>query len=314
MTSPSRAPLHLTRALSNESAGERDESRPVYCTTVEVPARQKSTDVSESLNGRRWKSFLNKGRGFDGSQSVAKIQETSRGTFVSVMRDERHRRDGADGVRPAHSAESLGGKVPAAAELRHPGRDAQRQADRPRETNEITAPVHQPVTISFVHKPVRERTHSGGTHIRRHPVLTSFKRVSSEHTVFYTKVEYHPVSSSQRRASTGGGGGGELENAASRQGVSSSPEYRPLSVYENRPLSVYDNEPTTFRYSSPVFSKNYNSIPEENYRYSTPANLTPPPMQRKLKGRLSDHQIAITGARLAQASLVPCTDSNRPTQ
>lgn len=274
---------------------------------MEVPARRKTSDGS--MSGRKWKSFFNKGRSFDASHSVAKVQETSQGTYFTVMREPRPQREAGVEMRQARSAENVNeahnDSQPRPARARHVRSDVNHT---PRE---ITTPVHQPVTISFTHQPVRQRAQTGSEmYVRRHqPVLTSFKRVSSDQTVFYTKVEYHPTRTNHRRASTGGE---ELENSVRRREIRLSEQPRPVSVYDNRPISIYDNEPTPHRYSSPVFSQNYRTIPEEQHRYSTPANMTTPPMKRSSKGRLSDQQIAITGARLAHAPLVPCSNSGRP--
>ena len=303
-TTPSRPNARHVRVTAVQTP-ERSEP-PMYRSSVEVPPRRKTSDGG--VSGRKWKSFFQKGRSFDASQSVAKIQETSQGTYVSVMREPRPQRDTVEvGVRQTRSAEKLNeapndtGARPVSA--RHIRLDAKH------DTREIRTPVHKPVTISFSHQPVRERSQTvGEMHIRRHPVLTSFKRVSSEQTVFYTKVEYHPTRINHRRASTGGE---ELESSVRRREVPSS-DHRPVSVYDNRPISIYDNEPTTYRYSSPVFSQNYCTIPEEKHRYSTPVNMTTPPTKKSPRGRLSDQQITITGARLAQASLVPCSSNGRP--
>ena len=284
----------------------------VYRTAVDVPARRKSGDGS--ISGRKWKSFFNKGKSLDAPQSVAKVQETNQGTYISVMREARPQRVAMEGVRNARSVENL-------SEMANdkPPRPAVRARHVSSEVNhgvsDIRTPLHQPVTISFTHQPARrERTLSSGggsSYIKRHPVLTSFKRVSSDQTVFYTKVEYHPNRTNHRRASTGGD---QLEMTVHRREVPTNSEHRPVSVYDNRPVSIYDNEPpTAFRYSSPVFSQNYNSIPEERYRYSSPGTMVTPPLTRTSKGgRLSDQQVAITGARLAHAPLVYCTNSNRP--
>ncbi|KXJ29798.1 Rho GTPase-activating protein 33 [Exaiptasia diaphana] len=87
--------------------------------------------------------------------------------------------------------------------------------------------------------------------------------------------------------------------------VAKKREKRPLSVYDNRPVSVYDNvnqrDLPTQRYSSPVF--NCKSIPEES-RYSMPANTRTPPLPRSYKGSGPDERLAITGARLAQSSIL----------
>lgn len=302
-TTHSRTTARYVRATAVQIP-ERSEP-PMYRTSVEVPARRKTSDGA--VSGRKWKSFFQKGRSLDTSQSVAKIQETSEGTYFSVMREPRPQRDTTEGVHQARSAENVS-DVPndtgqRSVRARHVGSDVKRNV------REIRTPVHQPVTISFSHQPVRERSQTTGEmRIRRHPVLTSFKRVSSDQTVFYTKVEYHPTKVNHRRASTGGE---ELEISVRRQKVPSS-EHRPVSVYDNRPISIYDNEPTAYRYSSPVFSQNYRAIPEEKHRFSNPVDLTTPPLKRSAKGRLSDQQIAITGARLAHASLVPCSNSRRP--
>ena len=302
-TTPSRPSTRHVRVTAVPTP-ERSES-PVYRSSVEVPARRKTSDGA--VSGRKWKSFFQKGRSFDASQSVAKIQETSQGTYVSVMREPQPRRATVERARQTRSAEKLdetsNDTGPRSVRARHIRMDAKH------DTREIRTPVHQPVTISFSHQPTRERSRTAGEmHIRRHPVLTSFKRVSSEQTVFYTKVEYHPTRVNHRRASTGGE---ELESSMRRREVQSS-EHRPVSVYDNRPISIYDNEPTTYRYSSPVFSQNYGTIPEEKHRYSTPVNMTTPPTKKSPRGRLSNQQIAITGARLAQASLVPCSNRGRP--
>lgn len=302
-TTPSRPNARHVRVTAVQTP-ERSEP-PMYRSSVEVPPRRKTSDGGAS--GRKWKSFFQKGKSFDASQSVAKIQETSQGTYVSVMREPRPQRDTVEVVRQTRSAEKLN-EAPNDTGPR-PVRARHIRMDAKHDTREIRTSVHQPVTISFSHQPVREHSQTvGEMHIRRHPVLTSFKRVSSEQTVFYTKVEYHPTRVNHRRASTGGE---ELESSVRRQEVPSS-EHRPVSVYDNRPISIYDNEPTTYRYSSPVFSQNYCTIPEEKHRYSTPVNMTTPPMKKSPRGRLSDQQISITGARLAQASLVPCSNSGRP--
>lgn len=292
-------------------ASQKSQSS-VYRTSVEVPARRKSGDGS--INGRKWKGFFNKGKSFDApqSQSVAKIQETSQGTFVSVTRDPRPQHDRVEGVRHARSAENLS-EAPHEKPVR-PVRTRHIHAEVVRGVNEIRTPLNQPVTISFSHHPVRERTSSSGdgsSHIRRHPVLTSFKRVSSDQTVFYTKTDHHSTRPNHRRASTGGD---ELHMTVHRRDVPTNAEHRPVSVYDNRPISFYDNEPpNAFRYSSSVFPPNYRAIPEERYRYSTPADMGTPPMTRTSKGgRLSEQQITITGARLAHTPLVHCANSNRP--
>lgn len=291
-------------------APQRSQS-PVYRTTVDVPARGKSGDGS--ISGRKWKSFFNKGKSFDATQSVAKIQETNQGTYVSVMRDPRPPHERVEGVRHARSAENLS-EVPNEKPVR-PVRTRHVRAEVVKhDVHEVRSPLHQPVTISFKNQPKRERTSSSGSsgsHIRRHPVLTSFKRVSSDQTVFYTKMEYHPNRPNHRRASTGGD---EIHMTVQRRDLPSNGEHRPLSVYDNRPVSIYDNDPPiAHRYSSPVFSQNYRAIPEEIYRYSTPGKMDTPPMKRTSKGaRLSEQQIAVTGARLAHAPLVPCSNSSRP--
>lgn len=303
-TTPSRPTSRSVRVTAVQTP-ERPEP-PTYRTSVEVPARRKTSDGA--ISGRKWKSFFNKGRSLDSSQPVAKIQETSQGTYFSVMREPRPQRETSDGVRLARSAESLSDAhndtVP------RPVRARPVHTDVRHDVREIRTPVHQPVTISFSHQPARERSRTAGeVHIKRHPVLTSFKRVSSDQTVFYTKVEYHPTTINHRRASTGGE---ELENSYVRRREVPSTEHRPVSVYDNRPISIYDNEPTAYRYSTPVFSQQYCAIPEEMHRYSTPVKMTTPPLKRSSKGRLSDQQIAITGARLAHGSLVPCANNGRP--
>ena len=302
-TAPSRPPPRHVRVTA-VPAPERSEP-PTYRSSVEVPARRKTSDGS--VSGRKWRSFFQKGRSFDASQSVAKIQETNQGTYVRVMREPQPRRDTHEGVRQTRSAEKLS-EAPDDPVSR-PVRARHLRMVAEHDTREIRTPVHQPVTISFSHQPARERSRTvGEMHIRRHPVLTSFKRVSSEQTVFYTKVEYHPTRVNHRRSSTGGE---ELESSMRRREVPSS-EHRPVSVYDNRPISIYDNEPATYRYSSPVFSQNYCSIPEEKHRHSTPVNITASPRRKSSRGKPSDQQTAITGARLAQASLVPCSNSSRP--
>lgn len=308
-STPARPTAHHVGSKPAD-APHRSQST-VYRTSVDVPARKKSGEGS--VSGRKWKSFFNKGKGFDAPQSVAKIQETSQGTYVSVMRDTRPQRDRVEGVRHARSAENLT-EVPNGDKPSQPVRTRHVRAEVKYDANEIRTPVHKPVTISFSHQPMRERTSStgsSGSHIRRHPVLTSFKRVSSDQTVFYTKVEYHPTRPYHRRASTGDD---EIHMTVHRREVPTNSEHRPLSVYDNRPISIYDNEPpTAFRYSSPVFSQNYHAIPEEMYRYSTPGTMATPPMARTSKGsRLSEQQIAVTGARLAHPPLVYCSNSNRP--
>ena len=302
------------RYMGSKPADAPQKSQsPVYRTSLEVAERRKSGDGS--INGRKWKGFFNKGKSFDApqSQSVAKIQETSQGTYVSVMRDTRPQHDRVEGVRHARSAENLN-EAPHEKPVR-PVRTRHVRAEVVKHgVNEIRTPLHQPVTISFSHHPVRERASSSGdgsSHIRRHPVLTSFKRVSSDQTVFYTKVDHHSTKPNHRRASTGGD---ELHMTVQRRDVPTNAEHRPVSVYDNRPISFYDNEPpNAFRYSSPVFPQNYRAIPEERYRYSTPGEMTTPPMTRTSKGgRLSEQQIAVTGARLAHTPLVHCSNSNRP--
>lgn len=302
-SAPSRPPPRHVRVTA-VATPERSEP-PMYRSSVEVPARRKTSDGG--VSGRKWKSFFQKGRGFDASQSVAKIQETNEGTYVRVMREPQPHRNTIEGVRQTRSAEKLS-EAPDDTGSR-PVRARHIRMVAKHDTREIRTPVHQPVTISFSHQPERERSRTvGEMHIRRHPVLTSFKRVSSEQTVFYTKVEYHPTRVNHRRASTGGE---ELESSMRRREVPSS-EHRPVSVYDNRPISIYDNEPATYRYSSPVFSQNYCSIPEEKHRHSTPGNMTTSHVKKSSRGRPSDQQIAITGSRLAQASLVPCSNSSRP--
>lgn len=150
---------------------------------------------------------------------------------------------------------------------------------------------------------VRERTASSGSHIRRHPILTSFKKVTSETSVFYTTVDNNgdtaAKNSLQRRASTGSSHGNNQSPKI--------PEKRPLSVYDNRPASVYDNvnsprnDASPNRYSSPVFG--IQSIPEES-RFSMPASIRTPPLPRAYKGSGTEDRLAITGARLAQSSVL----------
>lgn len=106
---------------------------------------------------------------------------------------------------------------------------------------------------------------SSGAMIRRHPVLHSFKRVSADRSVYYTKVKYHQASGESqspkakgvhRRASTGGHGTDTKSSALQ------SSDYRSMSVCDNRPTSVYDNEPSSFRYSSPLVCT-FNSVSNE---------------------------------------------------
>ncbi|XP_048588973.1 rho GTPase-activating protein 32 isoform X2 [Nematostella vectensis] len=161
----------------------------------------------------------------------------------------------------------------------------------------------------------RERTPSGGALIRRHPVLTSFSKMTSEQTVYVSKVEYVKPSavprdsghSSQRRASTGTQR--DIDRQTRRNSETKPTEQRPLSVYDNRPASVYDNEPTIkapeaplYRYSSPVFTTNYrpDAIPEDA-RQSCPEGT--PPLPRAYKRRPQD-KFSVTGARLAQSHAV----------
>ncbi|XP_031559781.1 rho GTPase-activating protein 32-like isoform X2 [Actinia tenebrosa] len=149
----------------------------------------------------------------------------------------------------------------------------------------------------------RERTASSGSHIRRRPILTSFKKVTSETSVFYTTIDSNSdtaaKNSLQRRASTGSSHGNNESPKI--------PEKRPLSVYDNRPASVYDNVNTQRndappnRYSSPVFG--IQSIPEET-RFSMPASVRTPPLPRAYKGSGTEDRLAITGARLAQSSVL----------
>ena len=149
----------------------------------------------------------------------------------------------------------------------------------------------------------RERTASSGSHIRRHPILMSFKKVTSETSVFYTNIDNNGQTATkhslQRRASTGSSHG---HNHSTK-----TPEKRPLSVYDNRPASVYDNVNTQRndgspnRYSSPVFG--IQSIPEET-RFSMPAGVRTPPLPRAYKGSGAEDRLAITGARLAQSSVL----------
>lgn len=306
-TTPSRPSGRLIRAKSVEEP-QRVET-PVYRTSVEVPARRKTSEGS--MSGRKWKTFFShKGKNLEAPSSVAKVQETSQGTYFTVMREPRPQREVGVEVRQAQSAENVN-EVYVDSQLR-PARARHVRSDVNHTAREITTPVHQPVTISFTRQPARQRgqTSSEMNVTRHHPVLTKFKRVSSDQTVFYTKVEYHPVRTNHRRASTGGD---ELElSTLRRREIQPSEHSRPISHYENRPRSIYDNEPTPQRYSSPVFSQNCHTITEEQHRYSTPANMGTPPMKKSSRRRLSDQQIAITGARLAHASVVPCSNSGRP--
>lgn len=286
----------------------------VYRTAVDVPTRRKSGEGS--LSGRKWKGFFNKTKSFDApAQPETRVQETKQGTYVSVVRETRPQRGVMEGVRHARSAENLS-EMPRDPPPRPAVRAKHVRSEANHAVSEIRTSLHQPVTISFVHQPVRERSSTSEgvvpSHVKRHPVLTSFKRVSSDQTVFCSKVEYHPNRTLHRRASTGGE---QLEMSVHRQEIHANNEHRPLSVYDNRPVSIYDNEPpNAFRYSSPVFSQNYNSIPEERYRYSSPVDVTTPPFTRTtaVEGRLSQQQVAITGARLAHTPLVYCANSNRP--
>ena len=144
----------------------------------------------------------------------------------------------------------------------------------------------------------RSNTVSGsgaGAMIRRHPVLHSFKRVSADHTVYYTKAKCHQAGDGSsapkpkglhRRASTGG----QEDFEAYHRKTSAPPltDYRPISVYDNRPMSVYDNEPSTFRYSSPVV-RSFKSVPEErsSVRHSSPPTVNEaPPMPRWVESAL----------------------------
>ncbi|KAJ7373465.1 hypothetical protein OS493_013061 [Desmophyllum pertusum] len=130
------------------------------------PPRRKSSDGS--MSGRKWKSFFNKGKSFDASQSVAKIQETSQGTYFSVMRETRPQRDTGEGVRQAQSAENLS-EVPNDTGPR-PARARHVRTDVKRDVNEIRTSCHRPVTISFSHQPRENaRKPRRATHIRRHP-------------------------------------------------------------------------------------------------------------------------------------------------
>lgn len=295
-------------------APQRPQS-PVYRSSIEVPARRKTMDGSVNGKSGKWKGFFNKGKSFDAQEPVTKTKETNQGTYFSIARESRPPNDRLEGVRHARSAENLS-KVPDEKPTR-PVKNWRVHAEvkRYEGSNDIKTPLHQPVTISFTHQPARERTSSSGentSHTNRHPVLSSIQRITSDQTVFSTKVEY-PPRPSHRRASTGGE---EIRMKVQRRELPTNSEHRPLSVYDNRPVSIYDNEPTNaFRYSSPVFSQDYHAIPEDKipYRYSTPGGIVSSPGKRTSKGsRISEQQIVVKGARLAHTPLVQCANSNRP--
>lgn len=143
----------------------------------------------------------------------------------------------------------------------------------------------------------RERLPSNSAHISRHPVLMSFKKITSDEGVYYDSR--NASVSLQRRASTGSNEGNSSHNSVTT-------DKRPLSVYDNRPASVYDNvnqrELPSHRYSSPVFECK-EPIPEET-RYSMPSSIRTPPLPRAYKGSPPDKRLAVTGARLAQSSIL----------
>lgn len=144
----------------------------------------------------------------------------------------------------------------------------------------------------------RERLASNSVYINRHPVLTSFKKVT-DGSIYYDNRDSSVTL--QRRASTGSND----DSSLSRNSV--TPDKRPVSVYDNRPVSVYDNvnqrtETPGHRYSSPVFDCK-ETIPEET-RYSMPTNIHTPPLPRAHKGSGSDKRLAVTGARLARSSIL----------
>ena len=321
----SRSPRPRTKSVDLSAAGSRSSSgqeSPLYCNSIELPVRSwrgsdSSSSGSGSLSGKRWRSFFTRGRSFEAGQSVANIQETNQGTYVSVTREshprESHPRDQncrssggsfAEEIIQARSVEELHTKVPSEEERRTPDRHI--VLEHVKETKPETS-VQQPVTICLS-QPVSLRP---STRVKKHPVLTSFKRVTSEQTVFYTTVEYHPAQSTakQRRASTGA----DRKDSITFRKQSSNTEYRPVSVYDNWPASVHDRDPVKCRYSSPVSCPRFNApLKAQSHRYSSPVDIRySPPVTRNSKShrqRISDEKFAITGARLAHASLIPCTD------
>ena len=262
-----------------------------------------------SVNGRKWKGLFNKGKSFDVTEPVTKSKQTRPENNLNVGRDTK--KDLVEGVRHVRSEENLSGSTIEKPAVRVKTTHVHAEVKQCEGVNEIKTALHQPVTISFTHKPVRERIASFES--KRHSAMPSFQRVPSDQNMFYTKVSY-PPRPSHRRASTGGE---EIHMNVQRRERTNA-DNRPLSVYDNRPVSIYDNEPTNpSRYSSPgsVFSEKYRVIPEDKlpYRYSTPGGIATPPLKRTSKGtKLSDQKIAVTGARLAHTPLVQCANSSRP--
>lgn len=276
---------------------------------MDLPVRRKTLDGS--VNGRKWKGFFNRGKSFDVSDPVTKSKQTDPENNSNVGRDTK--KDRVEGVRHARSEENVSEASIEKPALPVKTRHVHAVVKQYEAINEIKTTLHEPVTISFTHKPVRERISSfeSSPHIKRHSAMPSFQRAPSDQNMFYTKVSY-PPRPSHRRASTGGE---EIHMNVQRRERTNA-DHRPLSVYDNRPVSIYDNEPTNpCRYSSPVLSEKYRAIPEDKlpYRYSTPGGIATPPLKRTSKGtKVSDQQIAVTGARLAHTPLVQCANSSRP--
>lgn len=302
-STPAKSKAHY--GGSKPADAPQTSQSPVCRTSVDLPVRSKTVDGS--VNGRKWKGFFNKGKSFDVAEPVTKSKQTDPENNLNVGRDTK--KDLVEGVRHVRSEENLSDstieKPPLPVKTRH----VHAEVKQCEAVNEIKTTLHQPVTISFTHKPVRERIASFES--KRHSAMPSFQRVPSDQNMFYTKGSY-PPRPSHRRASTGGE---EIHMNVQRRERTNA-DHRPVSVYDNRPVSIYDNEPTNpCRYSSPVFSEKYRVIPEDKlpYRYSTPGGIATPPLKRTSKGtKLSDQKIAVTGARLAHTPLVQCSNSSRP--
>lgn len=325
--------LELRQSKTGSTAEETRE--PYHPHSARRPESEVSNGSGKSFIGR-----FSRNRGSNAS-AVTKSQETDAGTFFFVSQETPEQQKDIDSpcsdlgdyketiakgpLRQAYSADNLNESIPSQARIRtikqggqpvRPPRRTNRAeivsiaqsepASKPKHrysfTNASTNVFSKASSLKRGSAPItcevsRERLPSNSSvHISRHPVLMSFKKITSDDGVYYDNRTANV--SLQRRASTGSN-----EDSSSRNSVTT--EKRPLSVYDNRPASVYDNvnqrELPSHRYSSPVFDCK-ESIPEET-RYSMPANIHTPPLPRAYKGS-PDKRLAVTGARLAQSSIL----------
>ena len=271
-----------------------------YCTSIELPvgSEESSADSPNPFGGRRWRSFFARGRHFETGHSVAKIQETDQGTFVSVARETRpveHEETGSAAVEVIQARGSQEVPYSAPREEDREEEVAVTQHVCLRQVQALRRPfaVGQPVTVCMS-QPI---TVTSTARVRTQPVLSSLNQVTSQQTLFYTTVEYHLSENSinsnshYRQSSVG----------SRKHSRELSTEFRPLSVYDNWPSTLPRSRERKCRHSSPVFRSDCVAKPEvKMHRYSSPVPSAPSLLRRAKSHEqiLSDAEITVSAPRL----------------